>query len=325
MSPVGVHTPASAQQTAATTHVERARAENAQPQKRAHFAALYKGKTTFAHSRAQRLATRKAQAHRLAQKLGARKPGIAKTARFTHTAKTVSRAGREAGKASTSGKGEHRKVSREQERRGRNQQKEQQDRQQGQQGQQKKQQREEQSRESRKRHDGAMIGVQASNERKLPPWLADAAALPAGPERDSAIADACCEALLSLCRQLGAPSSPANSAGLYQHLRQMHDVRSVFGALPASGFGAVRQRLIDSAARRAGAATSALAAGTQASPAEAADVASRERLRSFNLLAPLMMLSSERPVTALADTRAAAIIGSLEARQDTPTETGAAS
>jgi hypothetical protein len=316
MSPVGVHTPASAQQSAATEHVERTHAERAQPQNRAHFAALYKGKTTFAHSRAQRLATRKALAHKLAQKLGARKPGMAKTTRFNHPAKTASRTDRAAGKASASGKGEHRKAGRDQERRGRNQQKEQQDRQQGQQGQQKRQQREEQSRGNPKLRDGPIAGIEASNRRKLPAWLADAAALPDGIERDRAVADACCNALLSLRQQLGTPAAAADGARLYQHIRQMHDVRSVLGALPASGFGAVRQRLIDGIARRPGVETAALAAAAQASSSsEPADVASVEPLRNFNLLAPLMMLSGERPATALASARAAGIIGSLEARQ----------
>jgi hypothetical protein len=324
MSPVGVHTTHHAQQTEAANSVAQTRTEHAQAATRAHFATLYKGKTTFAHVHAKRLAARNVQARKLGQKLGARRPGMAKTSRFVATSKPVARPGKDAQSKAAAKKDGQRKVSRDQGRGGRNSQKDQQDRQQGQQGRQdpqRKQPRDEQARKDTKRRVATSLdGTQGLKKATLPAWLADAAALPDGPERHRAIAEACCDALLSLRQQLGTPATPAASARIYRHMQQMHEVQSALGALPGAGFGVIRQRLVDGAARRPVAETAAMAALVNTTSSAPVDAASRERLRSFNLLAGLMLLSAERPVTPLYNERAGSVIGSLVAGRETVSE-----
>jgi hypothetical protein len=314
MSPTGIGDARHTQQTAAADQIAEARTAQAQPQKRAHFASLYKGKTTFAHVRAKRLATRRTQAQKLAQKLGTRKPGMAKTTRFAAPAKTAVRDGKAASKTTGSKKDEHRKVSRDQGKGGQGSQK---DRQQGESGQQKKQQsREEQARREAKSRARSPGGVDVSKKSLLPEWLVEAAGLPDGAGRQQAIAEACCQALLTLRKHLGTPATPASGARIYLHMQQMQDVRSALGAAPGAGFGAVRQRLIEGASRRPAAEIAELTATARSSSSAPVDVASRDRLRTFNLLAGLLLMSGERPVTGHTGERAAGIVGSLVARRE---------
>lgn len=152
----------------------------------------------------------------------------------------------------------------------------------------------------------------------VPAWLTQVIALPAGPERQQAVAEACCLALLSLRQELSASATPANRARIYRHVQQMQDVRSVLGPLPGNGLGAIRQRLIDVAAARPASEIEALAIAAAIPSSTPAEAALRERLRSFNLLAGLMLISGERPVTGQSRERAACIVGSLVAAREAP-------
>lgn len=304
---------------------ERTRAEHGRDDARAsHQAALFRGRTLFAHARnvSARLLANKQLAARLRARLAqARRKNAGKRARFAMPRKAIAQPAQQRGPHGTTRRGTSSplsglRVGRDGGRggqRGGEQQSSQQDGNQQQQG---RQQQQREREPGTRRAPGALRvarrGAAAAllDDATVPGWLAGALGHDAGGAREQAVADACCDALLAMRDELAAAPGTPLDARMYRVAREVTQARTWLGPSSATGFDAVRARLVERSRLR-----SAATGAGESHPADRAApaVEPAARIRHFNLLLGLQLLALERPAIGSRAARADSILASLEA------------
>ncbi|RXV65765.1 hypothetical protein D1006_37770 [Burkholderia stabilis] len=303
---------------------EQARADRARDDTRAtHQAALYRGRTTFthAHRASAKLLANKLRAAKLRARLAqARRKNAGKRASFAMSRKALAQAPRQAGSSgatrrampkSLSGLRVSRDGGRGGQRGGGERQSSQQDGKQQQQGRQQQRQEQDARRvpgKLRVAHRGT--GAALPDDATLPDWLNDALDHETDGAREQAVADACCDELLAMRDELAAAPEQRLDARMYRVAREVTLARTWLGASGATGFEAVRARLVERSRLRG-----AAAAAEDARHANQSTLATEpvSRVRHFNLLLGLQLLALERPTVGSRATRADSILASLQA------------
>lgn len=270
--------------TEALAQAERAREDRAQHAAGSeHQASLYRGQTAFAHAhRAHaKLLSNKLRANKLRARLAqARKPRMTKRGTFSASRKTARQVLKHAHPSmlrSAAHRASGSRVTREGGRGG-GQQGQSQGQGQGQGQQQRDPDRRERSWRRSSMHAVAVASPGSAN-------LLDHTA--------THLADACCDALLSLRRQLETNPHARIDSLLLRLSREAIAARLVQGSLDAGSIDAIKAQLIERADK---------------------DVAASPRMADFNLLAGLHLLMMQRPLRRSNQARTHATLQALETR-----------
>ncbi|WP_322074574.1 hypothetical protein [Burkholderia cepacia] len=283
---------------------------------------MFRGRTTFAHARnaSARLLANKQLAARLRARLArARRKNAGKRANFAMPRKAIAQPAQQRGspgatRPGTSSPLSGLRVSRDGGRGGQRGGEQQSSPQDGNQQQQGRQQRERDPGARRARGTLRIANRVASSalpdDATVPDWLAGALDHEAGGAHEQAVADACCDALLAMRDELaGVPGTPLD-ARMYRVAREVTLARTWLGPSSATGFDAVRARLIERSRLR-----SAAKGADDSRPVNRTSPAVElvTRIRHFNLLLGLQLLALERPAIGSRSTRTDSILASLEA------------